>query len=67
MYLLIQVCREELNKGLCPVLHLQDVGVWLDRPRFGSERFPSPFTSTEVVYEVTGTGVTELPEYGVSP
>jgi len=25
------------------------------------------FTSTEVVYEVTGTGVTELPEYGVSP
>jgi hypothetical protein len=25
------------------------------------------FTSTEVVYGVTGTGVTELPEYGVSP
>jgi hypothetical protein len=27
----------------------------------------SQFTSTEVVYGVTGTGVTELPEYGVSP
>ena len=26
-----------------------------------------PFTSTEVVYGVTGTEVTELPEYGVSP
>jgi len=26
-----------------------------------------PFTSTEVVYGVTGTDVTELPEYGVSP
>ena len=25
------------------------------------------FTSTEVVYGVTGSGVTELPEYGVSP
>ena len=25
------------------------------------------FTSTEVVYGVTGTEVTELPEYGVSP
>jgi hypothetical protein len=25
------------------------------------------FTSTEVVYGVTGTKVTELPEYGVSP
>ncbi len=25
------------------------------------------FTSTEVVYGVTGTDVTELPEYGVSP
>jgi len=25
------------------------------------------FTSAEVVYGVTGTGVTELPEYGVSP
>ena len=25
------------------------------------------FTSTEVVYGVTGTGVPELPEYGVSP
>jgi hypothetical protein len=25
------------------------------------------FTSTEVVYGVTGTGVTELPESGVSP
>lgn len=25
------------------------------------------FTSTEVVYGVTGAGVTELPEYGVSP
>ena len=24
------------------------------------------FTSTEVVYGVTGTGVTELPEYGMS-
>jgi len=27
----------------------------------------SAFTSTEVVYGVTGTDVTELPEYGVSP
>lgn len=27
----------------------------------------SEFTSTEVVYGVTGTEVTELPEYGVSP
>ena len=27
----------------------------------------SEFTSTEVVYGVTGTDVTELPEYGVSP
>jgi hypothetical protein len=26
-----------------------------------------PFTSTEVVYGVTGTEVTELPECGVSP
>jgi hypothetical protein len=26
-----------------------------------------PFTSTEVVYGVTGSGVTELSEYGVSP
>jgi len=25
------------------------------------------FTSTEVVYGVTGADVTELPEYGVSP
>jgi hypothetical protein len=25
------------------------------------------FTSTEVVYGVAGTGVTELPECGVSP
>ena len=25
------------------------------------------FTSTEVVYGVTGTDVSELPEYGVSP
>ena len=25
------------------------------------------FTSTEVVYGVTGTSVTELPEYGVLP
>jgi hypothetical protein len=25
------------------------------------------FTSTEVVYGVTSTDVTELPEYGVSP
>ena len=25
------------------------------------------FTSTEVVYGVTGTDVTALPEYGVSP
>jgi hypothetical protein len=25
------------------------------------------FTSTEVVYGLTGTEVTELPEYGVSP
>jgi hypothetical protein len=25
------------------------------------------FTSTEVVYGVTGTDVTRLPEYGVSP
>jgi hypothetical protein len=25
------------------------------------------FTSTDVVYGVTGTEVTELPEYGVSP
>jgi hypothetical protein len=25
------------------------------------------FTSTEVVYGVTGTEVTRLPEYGVSP
>jgi hypothetical protein len=29
--------------------------------------FDSRFTSTEVVYGVTGTDVTELPEYGVSP
>jgi len=28
---------------------------------------PRPFTSTEVVYGVTGTDVTVLPEYGVSP
>jgi hypothetical protein len=28
---------------------------------------PESFTSTEVVYGVTGTEVTELPEYGVSP
>jgi hypothetical protein len=28
---------------------------------------PRSFTSTEVVYGVTGTEVTELPEYGVSP
>ena len=27
----------------------------------------APFTSTEVVYGVTGTEVTVLPEYGVSP
>ena len=28
---------------------------------------PISFTSTEVVYGVTGTDVTVLPEYGVSP
>ena len=28
---------------------------------------PCRFTSTEVVYGVTGTDVTGLPEYGVSP
>jgi hypothetical protein len=28
---------------------------------------PRQFTSTEVVYGLTGTEVTELPEYGVSP
>ena len=31
------------------------------------EETPAEFTSTEVVYGVTGTEVTELPEYGVSP
>jgi hypothetical protein len=33
-------------------------------PRLGQE---ATFTSTEVVYGVTGTDVTVLPEYGVSP
>ena len=32
-----------------------------------SPRYGAGFTSTEVVYGVTGTDVTELPEYGVSP
>jgi hypothetical protein len=32
-----------------------------------TQRRPAVFTSTEVVYGVTGTDVTELPEYGVSP
>jgi len=32
--------------------------------RYERERW---FTSTEVVYGVTGTEVTRLPEYGVSP
>ena len=36
-------------------------------PAPGAARADSQFTSTEVVYGVTGTGVTELPEYGVSP
>jgi hypothetical protein len=31
------------------------------------EPYTLRFTSTEVVYGVTGTDVTELPEYGVSP
>ena len=31
------------------------------------EQLEAEFTSTEVVYGVTGTGVTGLPEYGVSP
>ena len=35
--------------------------------RPGRRAGPGRFTSTEVVYGVTGTGVTELPEYGVSP
>jgi hypothetical protein len=30
-------------------------------------RFDGSFTSTEVVYGVTGTDVTQLPECGVSP
>ena len=28
---------------------------------------PAVFTSTEVVYGVTDAGVTDMPEYGVSP
>jgi integrase len=35
--------------------------------RLGHSSPRAAFTSTEVVYGVTGTGVTELPEYGVSP
>jgi len=35
--------------------------------RSARNSFPGKFTSTEVVYGLTGTEVTELPEYGVSP
>jgi hypothetical protein len=45
---------DERQQGLALVLVLL---------RFGEE----VFTSTEVVYGVTGTDVTVLPEYGVSP
>jgi len=43
--------------------------VLLDHPlqeHYGLE-ISKAFTSTEVVYGVTGTDVSELPEYGVSP
>ena len=40
---------------------LEEQGKHLDRT------LAEQFTSTEVVYGVTGTEVTELPEYGVSP
>jgi hypothetical protein len=36
-------------------------------PRGMAASLGAGFTSTEVVYGVTGTEVTELPEYGVSP
>ena len=45
-----------LGPGLLPLLPVDDP-VLEDRA----------FTSTEVVYGVTGTDVTKLPEYGVSP
>jgi hypothetical protein len=38
-----------------------------ERTRSPAEQRAAEFTSTEVVYGVTGTDVTELPEYGVSP
>jgi hypothetical protein len=42
-------------------------GFTLDRIDVGDTVLRVRFTSTEVVYGVTGTDVTELPEYGVSP
>jgi hypothetical protein len=47
-------------------------GKWIVQPVFDKWKttpagLQLPFTSTEVVYGVTGTEVTELPEYGVSP
>jgi hypothetical protein len=38
-----------------------------DRPDLSDGKGLPPFTSTEVVYGLTGTDVTVLPGYGVSP
>ena len=43
------------------------VRVGQDPAQVSALRGGNTFTSTEVVYGVTGTEVTELPEYGVSP
>ena len=62
--------------GSGKVVHVVDAGhaktpVVVSRVRRDrAPRLPwrlSPFTSTEVVYGVTGSDVTVLPEYGVSP
>jgi hypothetical protein len=47
------------RQALLPVQSYRDLSMLL--------REPLVFTSTEVVYGVTGTGVTRLPERGASP
>jgi len=53
-----------------PIVSIDTTGARSDGQRTAQSKAQAcgwPFTSTEVVYGVTGTGVTELPEYGVSP
>src|SRR6185312_4966293 len=57
------VYGQQVQELLVARVSLLDVD-WAVRSR---PRLCGGFTSTEVVYGVTGTGVTELPECGVSP